>query len=90
MLFLLFLLCSAAMAQEPTAIVYSTEPECVSGTTEIWVNQVGDIQQSVGKLIGGEAKDFTVTDTLKVTGTLMIGDETLQNYITTVCNCSRL
>jgi len=78
MLFLLFLLCSAAMAQEPTAIVYSTEPECVSGTTEIWVNQVGDIQQSVGKLIGGEAKDF------KVTGTLTIGNKTLEEYIKSV------
>lgn len=78
MFFLLFLFCSAAMAQEPTAIVYSTEPECVSGTTEIWVNQVGDIQQSVGKLIGGEAKDF------KVTGTLTIGNKTLEEYIKSV------
>jgi len=78
MLFLLFLLCSAAMAQEPTAIVYSTEPECVSGTTEIWVNQVSDIQQCVGKLIGGEAKDFTVA------GTLTIGNKTLEDYIKSV------
>ena len=78
MFFLLFLFCSAAMAQELAAIVYSTEPECVSGTTEIWVSQVGDIQQSVGKLIGGEAKDF------KVTGTLTIGNKTLEDYIKSV------
>ena len=88
MFFLLILLCSAAMAQQLAAIVYSTDTECVSGTTEIWVNN--NAQEIAVTLTRAEAKDFTVTDELKVTGTLMIDNKTLQEYITTVCNCSRL
>jgi hypothetical protein len=88
MFFLLFLLCSAAMAEELAAIVYSDNSQCVTGATEIWVSDTSGIQESVGKLTRAEAKDFTVTDTLKVTGTLMIGDDTLEAYITSICNVS--
>tara|TARA_B110001452_G_C14942074_1_gene329446 strand:- start:178 stop:450 length:273 start_codon:yes stop_codon:yes gene_type:complete len=90
MFFLLFLLCSAAMAEELAAIVYSDNSQCVTGATEIWVSDTSGIQESVGKLTRAEAKDFTVTDTLKVTGDVLIGEETLQKYITGICNSVRL
>ena len=88
MFFLLFLLCSAAMAEELAAIVYSNNSQCVTGATEIWVSDTSGIQESVGKLTRAEAKDFTVTNTLKVTGDVLIGDETLPDYITRICNCA--
>ena len=76
------------MAEELAAIVYSDKSQCVTGATEIWVSDTSGIQESIGKLTRAEAKDFTVTDTLKVTGTLMIGNETLPDYITRICNCA--
>ena len=88
MFFLLFLLCSAAMAEELAAIVYSDNSQCVTGATEIWVSDTA--QESVGKLTRAEAKDFTVTNTLKVTGDVLIGEKTLESYITDICNCTRL
>jgi len=60
---------------------------CTS-SNNTWVNSVANVQQSVEKLLGGEAKDFTVTGTLKV-GTLRIRNVALQDYITSVTN-SRL
>jgi len=63
----------------------SGQSSCDSCTnsSEKWVNSVGDIQQSVGKFLGGEAKIFTVTGTLKA-GTLTIGNKTLEEYIKSV------
>jgi len=90
MFFLLFLLCSAAMAEELAAIVYSDNSQCVTGATEIWVSDTSGIQESVGKLTRAEANDFTVTNTLKVTGDVLIGEKTLESYITDICNCTRL
>ena len=90
MFFLLFLLCSAAMAEELAAIVYSNNSQCITGATEIWVSDTSGIQESVGKLTRAEAKDFTVTNTLKVTGDVLIGEKTLASYITDICNCTRL
>ena len=88
MFFLLFLLCSAAMAEELAAIVYSNNSQCITGATEIWVSDTSGIQESVGKLTRAEAKDFTVTDTLKVTEDVWIGNETLRAYIKSICNCA--
>ena len=90
MFFLLFLLCSAAMAEELAAIVYSNNSQCITGATEIWVSDTSGIQESVGKLTRAEAKDFTVTNTLKVTGDVLIGEKTLASYITSICNGARL
>mgnify|MGYP006155599577 CR=1 FL=1 len=62
---------------------------CTSSSNNTWVNSVANVQQSVEKLLGGEAENFAVTGTLKV-GTLRIRNVTLQDYITSVCNCTRL
>jgi len=62
---------------------------CAS-STETWIKKFGSLQPNVENLIGGEV-EYLKVDKLKVTGTLMIGGETLAEYILkSILNASTL